>query len=124
MKGGTHQQIILQIGQAAEEGEAMKVWVLVSVLFLMLYVTAVILILYERRQPAGEKATVLPIATATQPVADTCADGIFMAWNQDWGGFVVLGDTKICGVGLHFEAIHGPSQLPDPIEKYISKEKP
>lgn len=53
------------------------------------------------------------------PAQETCVEGVFMAWNPDWGGFMVLGDTELCGVDLKWGDMHGPSTLVDPIEKLI-----
>ena len=42
--------------------------------------------------------------------ADTCVSGAFVVEDSTFGGMVVLGDQQICGRGLRFGPIKGPSK--------------
>lgn len=114
--------IFIQLPYSHVRGDTMTTVTKVGI-WLSLPVLSVLLLYLGLTMVSRTPKPTLSILPPT-PVEEACVEGVFMVWNPDWGGFVVLGDTQICGVSLRFSDIHGPSKLPDPIEKLMEKAQP
>ncbi len=60
----------------------------------------------------AERNTAIQALQEEQDKPETCITGVFVLETRL--GLVAFGDQELCGKGLHFGPIRGPSQLPNP----------